>query len=386
MKLDPEQEGILRGENGPVMAKAMETVVRYGEAFGAKRLVPIKSGHLAGTFGIGPYKAYIQILERIAAEGLKVRVPTSVNPRPGSELNFINRRMVFTNQKTLERLLEAIGITPNYSCVCYAKANVPAFGDRLAWAESSAVQYANSVLGARTNRNSILMDVCCSLTGFTPEFGYLLDEHRRARMLVKLKVARMDAPALGYLLGRLVVDKVPLIEHYPFSRIELKNMGGAMAASGGVALFHVEGLTPEAKDMQAVLDGPPDETITVTQEDLDALRNRSPAGADMVVFGCPQMTCEEAVMMAERFEGKKVRIPTWFCMVPDELAEFRRYGLYGKILDAGVTVSEYCPLAAFSLRLGKRYILTPSGKLLYYLKGAQYGTVDDCLKACGVIP
>lgn len=385
MKLEPEQESMLKGGSGPVMAKAMQTVVTYGEAFKAKRLVPIKSGHLAGTFGIGPFKAYIKILQQIAAEGIRVRVPTTVNPRPGHDLNFINRHIVLTKQKVLDELLSAIGVTPNYSCVCYEKANVPSLGDRLAWAESSAVQFANSVLGARTNRNSILIDVCCSLTGCAPEFGYMLDEHRRGQMLVKLDIKKMDAPALGYLLGQKVVDKVPVIEHYPFSRIQLKNMGGAMAASGGVALFHVEGLTPEAPDMKSVFDGPPKATITVTQEDLDSLRAQKPEIADMVVFGCPQMTCAEALAIAEQFAGKKIRIPTWFCLAPDELADFKKHDLYRKALDAGITILDVCPLAALSIRLGKKHILSPSGKLSYYLEGAIYGTEDDCVKACGVI-
>ena len=126
-------------------------------------------------------------------------------------------------------------------------------------------------------------------------------------MLVKLDVKRMDAPALGYLLGQKVVDKVPFIEHYPFSRIELKNMGGAMAASGGVALFHVEGVTPEAPDMKSVFDGPPKVTITVTQEDLDNLRLRRPEIADMVVFGCPQMTCAESSGILRRTSGEEGR-------------------------------------------------------------------------------
>jgi cis-L-3-hydroxyproline dehydratase len=385
MKLNPEQESMLKGGNGLILAKAMQTVVKYGEAFKAKKLVPIKSGHLAGTFGIGPFKVYIQILRQIAAEGIKVRVPTTVNPRPGHDLNFINRHIVLTKQKVLDELLSAIGVIPNYSCDCYEKANVPSFGDRVAWAESSAVQFANSVLGARTNRNSILMDVCCSLTGYAPEFGYMLDEHRRGQMLIKLNIKKIDAPALGYLLGKEVVDKVPVIEHYPFNRIELKNMGGAMAASGGVALFHVEGLTPEAPDMKSVFDGPPKTTITVTQEDLDSLRVRNTENADMVVFGCPQMTCAEAIAIAEKYAGKKVRIPTWFCMAPDELADFKKHELYKKALEAGVTILDVCPLAALSIRLGKKHVLTHSGKMVYYLKGAVYGTEDDCLRACGVI-
>jgi cis-L-3-hydroxyproline dehydratase len=384
MNLDQEQKNILRGENGRVMAMAMETVVKYGDAFSAKRLVPIKSAHLAGTFGMGPFHAYIKILQQMVTEGLKVKVPTTVNPRPGYDLNFINRRVVFTNQQTLEELLAAIGVIPNYSCVCYEKENVPSFGDRLAWAESSAVQFANSVLGARTNRNSILIDVCCAVTGFAPEFGYLLDDHRRGQLLVKLDIKKMDASALGYILGRKVVDKVPVIEHYPFTRIELKNMGGSMAASGGVALFHVEGLTPEAPDLKTVFDGPPKHTITITQQDLDDVRTRGAQDVGTVIFGCPQMTCEEALAIAGKFAGRKVTIPTWFCLEPGEFALFKTHSLYGKVIDAGITVSQVCPLAAFSVRLSKKHVLTPSGKLLYYLKGADYGNEEDCLKACGV--
>jgi len=383
MKLEPEQESILNGESGKALAKAMETLKVYGESFGAGRLVPIKSGHLAGTFAAAPYGGYYKILEQAAAEGLKVKVPTTLNPRPGHTLNLLNR-VVFMKQKRLDKLVADMGVTPNYSCVCYKDANVPDKGDVLAWAESSAVQFANSAIGARTNRNSILIDICSALTGLTPEFGYLLDENRRGQVLIKLDVNKMDPPALGYLLGQKVVDKVPVIEHHDFSWTELKNMGGAMAASGAVALFHVEGLTPEAPDMKTAFDGEPKSTITITQDDLDGVRSKKSGWADQVVFGCPQMTVEEASGLAENFAGKKVSKPTSFCLIPSEKIEFEKTELCGKAREAGVEVYDHCPVAALTVRVSGKNVLASSAKCYYYLDGSEYGTVEDCLKECGV--
>jgi hypothetical protein len=383
MELEPEYESILRGESGQAMALAMETLVVYGKSFGAKRLLPIKSSHLAGTIGARPFQAYYKILELLVAEGVRVKVPTTINPRPGRDLNLINR-IIFSKQKWLDRQLEYLGVIPNYSCVCYEHLNVPEFGDRLAWAESSAVQFANSVLGARTNRNSVLIDLCSAVTGLTPEFGYLLDEHRRGQVLVKLKVDRMDASAMGFVLGRKLVDKVPVIEHFDFNSLELKNMGGAMAAAGGIALFHVEGLTPEAPELKSVFDGEPNRVIKITQMDLDNLRTDNPNQADMVVFGCPLMTYDETWALADRFAGMHVKRPTWFCMTPVSKERFEQTDMYAKVRTAGVEIYSHCPLAALTVRLRRKKVLSSSGKLFYYLHGSEYGTVEDCLLACGV--
>jgi predicted aconitase len=384
MRLEPEQESILRGEQGQVLALAMRSLVDYGRAFGASRLVPIQSGHLAGTFGMFNLRAYYKVLDRIAASGLKVKVKTTCNPRPGRQASIANR-FLFRAQRRLEARLDELGVTGNFSCVPYESANVPAPGARLAWAESSAVQFANSVFGARTNRNSLLIDLCSALTGLTPEFGYLLDQNRLAKILVRLKARRVDASALGFLLGQQAVNQVPVIEHYPFSRIELKNMGGAMAASGAVALFHVEGITPEAPDLPSVLDGEPARTITITQEDLDRLRARNPERASMVVFGCPQMTFEEANEIGALYAGKKTKVPTWFCLIPEAKRRFQETELGRRVQAAGVEVHDFCPLAALTIRIGKKRVLTSSGKLFYYLSGTDYGTVEDCLKGSGVL-
>jgi predicted aconitase len=382
VKLEPDQEALLRGQSGKALARAIETLVIYGEAFGARRLVPIKSGHPAGTFGAPTFKAYFAVLAHMVSDGVRCQVPTTVNPRPGRELSLLTR-LVLGKQRWLESTLEALGATPNYSCVCYEEANVPSRGEVVGWAESSAVQFANSVLGARSNRNSILIDVCSAVTGFTPEFGYLLDENRRGQVLVKLEIEKMDAAALGFVIGRRVVDKVPVILHHDFTWNELKNMGGAMAAAGAVALFHVEGLTPEAPDLETVFDGRPQRTITVTQGDLDEMRAADPERSDIVVFGCPQLTLDEALHLAGRFSGAKVRKPTFFCLVPKARRRFETTEACQRLRQAGVRVTDCCPVAAFSVRLGAKRVLTPSAKCFYYLAGSVYGNEDDCLRACG---
>jgi predicted aconitase len=172
----------------------------------------------------------------------------------------------------------------------------------------------------------------------------------------------MDPSALGFIIGRKVVTRVPVIEHYDFNRIELKNMGGAMAAAGGVALFHVEGVTPEAPDIKTAFGGEPKTTITISQEDIDSLRSKQPEQANLVVFGCPQMTYEETVALAGHFEGKRVKKPTWFCMIPEVRRRFEQTELYQKVCDAGVEVYSHCPLAALTVRIGRKMVLTPSGQ------------------------
>ena len=385
MKLTDEQDSILRGDSGQAMAQAMETIIKYGEAFEAAHLTPIVSGHLAGTFGVSILKTYYEIIDKLASEGARFRVPVTMNPRPGESLNLINRA-IFRKQAHLDRQLLKLGATPNYSCVCYQESNVPARGDILAWAESSAVVWANSVIGARTNRNSVLIDICSALTGFTPEFGYLKDANRKGSLLIKHNIKQMDAPALGYLIGQLSVDRVPVIEHYPFSDEELKNMGGAMAASGGVAMFHIEGLTPEAPDIKTAFNGDPPETITIDQADIDRLRAPNPNACDLVVFGCPQMTYEEAMQIAPHFQRTSLKKRVWFCMVPADLEKMKTTDTYAKLIDAGVTFHSFCPTIALTLRLKNRNVLTNSGKMHYYLAGAEYGNMEDCIRAAGGLP
>jgi len=387
MNLTEDQQAKLNGADGPVMARCMQTIVRYGRAFNAPRLVPIKSAHLTGSFKIFFYSAYYEIVNELVQAGIRVKVPTTLNPRPGYRYAPQNR-FIFRGQRRHEEQLEALGVTPNYSCVCYEYSNTPKFGDVLGWAESSAIIWANSVIGARSNRNSIMVDICQAVTGLTPEFGFLLDENRYGEVLVELDIDNMDANALGFLLGRSLNDRVPVLTHYPFSRAELKNLGAAMAASGGVTMYHVIGLTPEAADFEMAFGGhQPKEHLKITQDDLDALRDKDEQqDAGVIAFGCPQMTMEEAMEIGRHFVGKRVRKPVLFHMIPQAAKEFSQTQLYRQVLDAGVRIHQHCPLAGMSLRISRRHrnVLTSSGKLHYYLEGTRYANIEDVLREAGV--
>ena len=389
MDLTPEQAAILKGESGDSMAKCLATLVRYGEAFGAKRLLPIKSAHLTGSFRISSFVSYYKLLEQLVEDGIRVSVPTTINPHPGFDFALQNR-VIFRGQKHHEEIMDALGVTPNYSCVCYFDANVPQYGDILGWAESSAIIYANSIIGARSNRNSIMVDVCMAILGLAPEFGYLLDDHRRGQVHIKLDIDKMDAPALGFLIGKIAVDRVPVLDHHPFSTVELKNMGAAMASSGGVTMFHVAGLTPEAPDLETAFGGPtPEEVVTISQKDLDNLRASDAIQKDskVVVFGCPQMTLEEAQEVGQHFVGKQIKKPTLFHLMPDAYEAFMASPLGRDVKASGVKVYQHCPLAGLSLRIGigSQQVLTPSGKLYYYLEGTKYADLNDVLEVCGVV-
>jgi predicted aconitase len=385
--LTREQKAVLAGAEGPEMALALKTLVRYGEAFEAPRLVPIKSAHLTGSFAIASYSGYYELLNRLVNAGVKVKVPTTINPRPGYDYSLQNK-LIFRHQKHHEAQVAKLGVTESYSCVCYHSANVPSFGDMLGWAESSAVIYANSVIGARSNRNSIMIDVCMAVTGLTPEFGLLCEQNRKGQVLVKLDIEHMDDDALGYVVGRRAVDKIPVLTHYPFDKVQLKNMGAAMAAAGAIGLFHVEKLTPECPSLDSVFTREPLEAITITQNDIDRLRLERPKQAEsgMVVFGCPQMTQQEVEQIGQHFVGKRVKRRTLFHVMPDELAKVRRTALYGELQEAGIELFDHCPLAGLTVRLSpnKRQILTNSGKLHYYLQGAEYGHLGDLLAIAGV--
>jgi len=387
MDLSAEQQAIFDGKEGPELQLCMATLVRYGQAFDAQRLVPIKSAHLTGSFAIATFKGYYELLGRLVDAGLKFSVPTTVNPRPGYDYSLQNKLVAFRKQQEHEERLAKLGVTPNYSCVCYMRSNVPEFGDILGWAESSAVVFANSVIGARTNRNSIMVDICMAILGLTPEFGLLFDENRKGNLLVKLDVDEMDDDAVGYLIGQRVVDKIPVLTHYPFDKVQLKNLGATMAAAGGIGMYHVEGVTPECPNLDAVFSDEPEEVLTITQKDIDGLRLAKPKQEEtgLVVFGCPQMTLEEVAQVAPHFVGKKVKRRTLFHMVPHDYDELLQSPLHQELVDSGVEIFAHCPLAALTVRFGNsKNVLTNSGKLHYYLQGGEYGNLDDMLRIAGV--
>ena len=277
MVLTDEQKDILNGKQGPTKAKIMETLVRYGDIFDAKRLVKVthNQGHLVTSFGIPLLKPVYRIMDEIIAADLKAEGGFSMDPRPLDYKNvkcsplekLVFNLILYGKQEDYEKQLTKIGLTSKdkFTCACYFKevGNIPKEGDILSWAESSAVNYANSVLGARCNRNSGMIDIFGSILGYVPEFGLLTNEGRKATYKVIVKTSKKPIPQiLGSAIGMKVMEEVPYIvglDKFLGSELTddvcdyLKDFGAATASNGAVGLYHIENLTPEAKKLKTKL-------------------------------------------------------------------------------------------------------------------------------------
>src|SRR5574344_1298207 len=271
MKLTKEQLDILNGKEGETKAKIMETIVRYGDIFDAPKLVKVThgEGHLVTSFGLSLLKPVYRVMDVIIKANLKVKDGFTMDPRPLDFENvpyspidkLINKKILYGAQDRYEEQLKKVGLINKdaFTCACYFKSvgNIPKKGDILSWAESSAVNYANSVLGARCNRNSGMLDLFGSIIGYVPEFGLLTDEGRKASWKVIIKTTKKpEAQILGSAIGIKVVEAVPYIigldkwlgsEMSDDVKSYLKDMGAATASNGAVGLYYVDKLTPEAK-------------------------------------------------------------------------------------------------------------------------------------------
>ncbi|NJE48713.1 aconitase X catalytic domain-containing protein [Thermococcus sp. 9N3] len=308
MYLTKEEELILAGEYGYALQKAMEILVALGDIYGAERLIPIKSAQIAGVSYKNLGEAGIEFLRDFVEAGAKVSVYTTLNPAGIGDDEFMEK------QREVLELYRAMGIEVTSTCTPYYGANLPKFGDHLAWSESSAVSFANSIIGARTNREGGPSSLASAIVGKTPEYGLHLDENRKATVKVKVEAkvkTFVDYSALGYHLGKTLGNDVPYITGLkPESLDYLKELGASMAATGSIALYHVEGETPEYRN--AISDGI--ETITVEDADLRAVRESFSddwGEIDMILIGCPHASLMEIKEVAEllRMRGRPLKIP-----------------------------------------------------------------------------
>ena len=272
MVLTPEQQSILDGAKGEAMAKVMKTLVMYGETFGATKMVPVtsKMGHLVTSFGLGVMKPVYALMDQLIDGGAISTQKFSVDPKPLDKnvpANFLQKivfnKFMYNMQAEYDKQLAKLGLVDNksYTCTCYMDevGNIPQKGDVLSWAESSAVVYVNSVLGARCNRNSGIIELFGSIVGYVPYFGLLTDEGRKATWIVEVKCQnKPEAQVLGSAIGMKVMEDVPYIkgltdwignELNGDAKAYLKDFGAATASNGAVGLYHIEGLTPEAVEM-----------------------------------------------------------------------------------------------------------------------------------------
>ncbi|MGI0518001.1 DUF521 domain-containing protein [Treponema denticola] len=409
MQLTREQEEILNGSQGEMQAKVLKTLVMYGEAFGAERLVKVtgKYGHLVTSFGIGVMKPVYKLMDELLQSEAVSGIPFTVDPRPLDDVvpkSFLERlvfHFMYSKQEEYEKQLKAMGLLSDdaYTCTCYFDevGNTPKKGEILSWAESSAVNYANSVLGARCNRNSGIIEMFGLIAGWVPEFGLLTDEGRKADLIVEVETETLpEAQLLGSAIGIKAVENVPYIKGLDrFLGRELndevkayfKDMGAAMASNGAVGLYHVENLTPEAKESRASLIRENAEVYTITESELLRIRSSYPdirknknAPPELCFIGCPHLSKEQLIKWTGIIEQKlkqnkksKISIPTVMTSPRGVLKEFSKTEEYKKLKSFGLLFSETCPLMYMNNPLcAKKSVITNSNKLRTYTTAVYY--------------
>ena len=416
MILTKEQQALLDGEKGETMAKVMKTLIMYGEAFSAEKMVPITSeyGHTVISFGIGVMEPVYDLYSKLLEEKVVSKQKFSADPRPldkkvpSSFLQNIVFKLMYSKQERLEEQLDKFGLLSDdaYTCACYLPevGNIPKRGDILSWAESSAVVYANSVLGARCNRNSGIIELMGSIAGFVPEFGLLTDEGRKADWIVEVRTEKLpEAQIFGSAVGMKVLDKVPYIkglDKWLGTELNddvcayLKDFGAATASNGSVGLYHIENLTPEAKDFGEKLIRENAQVYIVDDAELERVKNSYPciwkdadAKPKLCFIGCPHLTMQQLKDWTEKVEeslkaagNEKVKVPTVFTSAPGVIREFMKTEYAARLEATGVILSYICPLMYMNNPLSKKMpVITSSNKLRTYTS-ARFYSDDEILE------
>ncbi len=402
LKLSAEEQAILEGKQGLAAQFAMEIVVKVAEGSGAKRLIPISSVHLVLHAYKSAFDAGVIAAEKIADMGAKFSVPTTIDPYGMDAEDWRGAKtpeQYAVMQQRLEKAVMRMGVIPVWTCTPYYGFNLPRFGDNVAWSESSAVAFANTVLGARTNRQSAIVDICCGILGRAPEVGLHLDENRRGEVLIDLNVDRplndWEYPALGFYIGRLLGSRIGVINGMQGAPVteNLKSLCAAAAATGSVALLHIVGVTPEARTLEDAFGGrEPAETICVGETELLTVRNKMNTHkgdrVDVVALGCPHYTINEIEKVHRLLDGRKVHpsVAMWIYANSYAIAMAEKMGLRKELEDAGITFrAETCMIISPIREWGFQVMMTDSGKCVHYGPmecGTEmvFGSVGDCVE------
>ena len=415
MQLTQEQQQILEGSRGQTMARVMQTLVRYGELYNADAMIPVtgKYNHLVTSFGLKALTPVYELMDQLIAEGAVSGTKFSADPRPLDKnvpssilQNIIFNHFMYSKQDFYEEQLQKLGLMEKdaFTCTCYMDevGNTPKEGDILSWSESSAVVYANSVLAARCNRNSGIIDLMGAICGFVPRFGLLTDEGRKAKWIVEVRTTKKpEAQLLGSAIGRKVMEDVPYIKGLDKwlgsldddAKAYLKDMGAATASNGAVGLYHVAGITPEAVEQGEDLILPDAQVYVIDDAELQRVYDSYPviwknkdAKPKLCFMGCPHMSLHQLIDWTERVEqglkaagNKKVVIPTVFTAAPAVIEKFNATPYAARLKETGVILSYICPLMYMNNPLSaKMPVITSSNKLRTYTS-ARYYTDDEIL-------
>ena len=415
MLLTQEQQQILDGGKGQTMAKIMQTLVRYGELYHADAMIPVtgKYNHLVTSFGLKALAPVYELMDQLIAEGAVSGTKFSADPRPLDKnvpssflQDIIFNHFMYSKQDFYEDQLQKLGLMEKnaFTCTCYMDevGNTPEKGDILSWSESSAVVYANSVLAARCNRNSGIIDLMGAICGFVPRFGLLTDEGRKATWIVEVRTTKKpEAQLLGSAIGMKVMEDVPYIKGLDKwlgtldddAKAYLKDMGAATASNGAVGLYHVAGITPEAVEQGEALICPDAKVYVIDDAELQRVYDSYPviwkkkdATPKLCFMGCPHMSLHQLMDWTDRVEAglkaagnKKVVIPTVFTAAPAVIEKFNATPYAPRLKETGVILSYICPLMYMNNPLSaKMPVITSSNKLRTYTS-ARYYTDDEIL-------
>jgi predicted aconitase len=404
LTLSDSDRAMLNGDHGAAAQLAMSILVRMSEVYGAESLMDITQAHIDSTIYLGD--ATLEFAENLAALGAKVAVPTTLNVSGVDECGWKNWAVTPEwAAKAARQMLayEKMGAVPTWTCAPYQTNLRPTFGQQIAWGESNAIAFANSVIGARTERYPDLLDVCCAITGRVPAVGLHLTENRAGQMLTALVnvPAALQAdgqffPVLGHLVGKLAEDRIPVVDGVVVRPAEddLKAFAAAAASSGRVALFHMVGVTPEAATVQAAFHGRrPAERRSIIVDDLRAARDElTTAGEeplDMVILGSPHFSVDEFKRLAPLVKGKHAHPNVRFLVTSSrwmkELAH--EAGVLAPVVDFGAEITlDTCILASPMLPPSIKTLMTNSAKYAYYAPSllntrVTFGSLADCVES-----
>jgi len=409
MELTKREQEYLAGKEGKGAQKCMQLLVAMGEVTGARRMVPIVSGHIAGNYAVMEDEG-IAWVEEIVRDGAKLQVYTTKNPEMYDFENPLELgvpQRIQDIQNRMNAALKALGVALTYTCHHYLAGNVPRFGDHISWASSGSLCFANSVIGARSNRDGDHVVISAGVTGVIPETGLHLTENRKGQVLVSTKnlpLSKFDYAewqAMGYKLGKIIAARIPVFidlppEYMPFANI--RALFYSLTTTGAMPMIHLVGITPEALTLEAACQGSSKglEVISITEEDVrQGYREVSTAKTDkvdLVIFGCPQCSIQEMTEAIQLLDGKKVAPHTelWFCTSNWVKTLCRRMGYEDKIKAAGGRiVADVGAGDGPFIYLKERGIKTMainSVRGSYYASnlwgmGTWFGTTDECIKS-----
>jgi hypothetical protein len=391
MELTKIQQSMLNGEQGEAVRQSMEILVALGKIYGAKGMVPVTSAQIAGVSYKTIGEAGLEYLSDLAKNGAKVRIPTFLNPAGMDREQWQKMKVPESFAKKQILVLDAfgsMGITMSCTCTPYYIGIRPKVGEHVAWAESSAVSFCNSVLGARTNREGGPSALAAAICGFTPNYGYHLDEKRKCGLRVEVKTplkTNADFGALGAWAGPLAKNRNPAfigLAKAAATEDKLKALGAGMAASGSVALYNAKDITPEwnvSEDAEKAVFGA--EELAATRRSLDS----SDTPPQLIAIGCPHASIDEIKEVATKVKGKKLAHMLWVCTARETKEKADKAGYTSTIEAAGgLVVADTCMVVCPLKEIGYTCTATNSGKAGKYLASMQaqkvaYGDVEDII-------